>query len=176
MKRRPRSGNLDGSLQRLWAPWRHAYVAQPRKPGCIFCQAGRSRDDRGWLVVYRGRAVFGLLNLYPYNAGHLMVAVRRHVGTLSSLKADECRELLQVAALMERRLTKLLRPDGFNVGINVGRSAGAGIPGHLHLHLVPRWSGDTNFMTVTGRVKVMVQSLDALYDGLTEARRARARR
>ena len=120
--------------------------------------------------------MFGLLNLYPYNAGHLMVAVRRHVGTLSSLKADECRELLQVAALMERRLAKLLRPDGFNVGINVGRSAGAGIPGHLHLHLVPRWSGDTNFMTVTGRVKVMVQSLDALYDGLTRTRRARARR
>jgi ATP adenylyltransferase len=163
-------------LERLWAPWRHAYVAKPLRRGCIFCRAVRGNDDRAWLVVHRGRAVFCLLNRYPYNAGHLMVALRRHVSTLSALSAGESRELLHVAALMERRLMKLLRPDGFNVGINVGRVAGAGIPGHLHLHLVPRWSGDTNFMPVTGRVKVIVQSLDELYDSLTRARRGPARR
>jgi len=127
-------------------------------------------------VVFRGARVLSILNRYPYNAGHLMVAVRRHVGSLSALSALESSELLRVAALMERRLTRLLHPDGFNVGINVGRAAGAGIPGHLHLHVVPRWVGDTNFMPVAGQVKVMVQSLDALYDELAAPPRTRRRR
>ncbi|MBI3324119.1 MAG: HIT domain-containing protein [Candidatus Omnitrophica bacterium] len=163
-------------LRRIWAPWRHAYVAKPPTPGCLFCRARRSRDDRAMLIVHRGREVFCMLNRYPYNAGHVMVAVGRHVGRLSSLSAREAAELLEVAGLMEQRLARLLRPDGFNVGINVGRAAGAGIPGHLHLHLVPRWVGDTNFMTVTGHVKVIVRSLDALYEGLTRPHASRPRK
>ena len=150
---------------RLWAPWRSGYIAKARagRQGCVFCQARRSRDDRAMRVLARGRHAFCLLNCYPYNVGHLMIAVSRHVGELTALTSQEQGELMAMAARMTAVLRRALRPHGFNLGVNLGRLAGAGIPGHLHLHIVPRWTGDTNFMPVAGGTKVLSQSLDELY-------------
>ena len=155
------------TAKRLWAPWRRDYLAQPPPRGCIFCRAKRSRDDRTTLVVYRARHVFCLLNRYPYNAGHLLIAVNRHVEDLTRLNGHEASELMQVTRDMIHLLRKALRPHGFNVGVNIGRFAGAGIPGHLHMHVVPRWEGDTNFLPVVSSTKVLSESLEALYERLT---------
>lgn len=156
---------------RLWAPWRTVYLSQRGKHPCVFCVAMRSRADRRHHVVARGRRVFAVLNRYPYNNGHLMIAPYRHVGTLGAVHAEEWTELLSMAQRFTRRLTRALRPQGFNLGLNLGRVAGAGIPGHLHLHLVPRWQGDTNFMPVVAETKVVSQSLDELYTLLTRSPR-----
>ncbi len=150
-------------LRTLWAPWRGRYLRQLGPRRCLFCVAKRPRDDRKHYVIYRGKMVFVILNLYPYNNGHLMIAPYRHVGTLDRVREGEAVELLRVTSRMERLLTRAIRPHGFNVGLNVGRAAGAGIPGHLHVHVVPRWIGDTNFMPVLGHAKVISQSLDELY-------------
>ena len=152
---------------RLWAPWRRAYLLHQRSAGCIFCAARRSHADRRHHVVARGDAVFTLLNRYPYNNGHVMIAPYRHIGTLDHLRPAEWGELLTMAQRVVERLTRGLRPHGFNVGLNLGRAAGAGILGHLHLHVVPRWAGDTNFMPVLGHTKVISQSLDEVYRLLT---------
>lgn len=154
-------------LERLWAPWRSALFVRRRVPGCIFCAAKRASSDRRTHVVARGQAVFAILNLYPYNNGHLMIAPYRHIGSLERLSDAEWREMLSMSRTLLKRLKARLRPHGFNIGMNLGRSAGAGIPGHLHLHLVPRWNWDTNFMPILGHAKVLSQSLDALYRLLT---------
>ena len=154
-------------LERLWAPWRSTFLSQRGVRRCIFCAARRSRADRRHHVVARGAAVFALLNRYPYNNGHLMIAPYRHVGTLASLTPEEWVEILRLSRQLTKRLHQALRPHGFNVGLNLGRAAGAGIPGHLHVHLVPRWNGDTNFMPILARTKVISQSLDELYTLLT---------
>lgn len=157
-----------GEIQHLWAPWRQAYIAShgERPRGCIFCIAKRARDDRQPQVLYRGRTVFVLLNRYPYTPGHLMVAPYRHIRRLSQLTAAEAAEALLTMGRMESVLVRTFHSDAFNAGANVGRPAGAGIPGHLHFHLVPRWSGDTNFMSVVSRTRVMSDSLDAVYSRL----------
>ena len=160
--------------QRLWAPWRRVYLTRATSPGrgrCIFCVAKRSTADRRHHVVARGRRVFAILNLYPYNNGHLMVAPYRHIGTLRDVQTAEWNEMLGMLQRLTARLDRTLRPRGFNLGVNLGRIAGAGIPGHLHLHLVPRWQGDTNFMPVIGDTKVVSQSLDELYALLTRRTR-----
>ena len=154
-------------LQRLWAPWRHTFLTQRKAPRCIFCAAKRAADPRRHYVVAHDAHAFALLNLYPYNNGHLMVAPARHVGELESLTAGEWADMRRLTQRLMRRLRAALHPHGFNVGMNVGRVAGAGIPGHLHLHIVPRWRGDTNFMPIIGQTKVMSQSLDELYAALT---------
>lgn len=156
---------------RLWAPWRSPYISQVRRDRarCIFCRAKRTRDDRRAQIVFRGQRTFVLINRYPYNPGHLMVAPNRHIGSIGRLATEERAELLQVAGRMVAMLGKTMAPHGYNLGINMGRVAGAGIPGHLHLHIVPRWSGDTNFMPVIGHTKVMSQSLEALFDLITQA-------
>ena len=153
----------------LWAPWRGAYLRQPSRRRCIFCDAVTRgpRGDRAAQVVYRGREVFAILNRYPYNNGHLMVVPYRHVGQLHQVRASEHQELWEVITLMTEQLTGLLHPQGFNIGVNMGRAAGAGIRGHLHFHLVPRWFGDTNFITTTGRTKVISESLKELHRRLT---------
>ncbi len=156
---------------RLWAPWRHTYLAKPPAKGCIFCAAKQAREARRHYLVSRGRRVFVMLNRYPYSNGHLMVAPYRHVGDLAKLTLAEHGELLETAARMATLLKRRLRPTGFNLGINVGRVAGAGIPGHLHLHVVPRWLGDVNFMPVLGQTRVIAQSLDAVFALLTKATR-----
>jgi len=148
-------------MERLWAPWRLAYVAGASgdAPPCIFCHT--SDKDRADLIVARGRLSFVILNLYPYNNGHLMVVPTRHVPNLAAMNAEELAELMRYTRWSEMALNEAYKPQGINVGINLGRPAGAGVADHLHVHLVPRWSGDTNFMTVVGNVRVLPESLDA---------------
>lgn len=154
-------------LDRLWAPWRSVFVSKRRGGPCIFCAAWRSRQDRRHHVVARGAEVFAILNRYPYNNGHLMIAPFRHVGTLASLQPAEWAEMLRLVQRLTKRLDNALHPHGFNLGLNLGRVAGAGIPGHLHLHVVPRWIGDTNFFPTVSQTKVISQSIDELYTLLT---------
>lgn len=156
------------TFERLWAPWRSAYIrAAANAPvGCVFCRVRRRRNDRVNLVIHRGAHAFVLLNRYPYNVGHLMIAPYRHTARMDRLSPEEGQELFSLAQRMIQALTRLLKPHGFNLGMNLGRLAGAGIPGHLHLHVVPRWRGDTNFMPVIGSTRVMSASLRTLYTRL----------
>jgi ATP adenylyltransferase len=147
-------------MDRLWTPWRLAYVtdASTTAPACIFCAAVEA-GDREALVVHRGARAFVILNKFPYNNGHLMVVPVRHAGSLADLDEAELLELMTLAREAERVLTEVYRPHGFNLGINLGRPAGAGILDHLHLHVVPRWNGDTSFMTVFGDTRVLPEEL-----------------
>jgi ATP adenylyltransferase len=146
-------------MNRLWAPWRLAYVTAAQHPpiDCIFCDAGARAGAE--LVLYRGSHGFVILNRYPYNNGHLMVVPNRHIKTLADLTSDERAELMAMARWAEMALTESYHPQGLNVGINLGKAAGAGIENHLHIHAVPRWSGDTNFMTSIGETRVLPEEL-----------------
>ena len=145
-------------MDRLWSPWRLAYVtAAHTATDCIFCDALEHADAQ--LVLLRGPHAFVILNLYPYNNGHLMVAPNRHINTLVGLSSDEQGELMRMARWGEMALTEAYQPQGINVGINLGKAAGAGIEDHLHVHLVPRWSGDTNFMTAIAETRVLPEEL-----------------
>jgi ATP adenylyltransferase len=160
-------------IEQLWAPWRLSYVATPKVPAqddvCFICRGLAEADDRRNLIALRTPRSVVVLNRFPYNNGHLLVAPLAHKGTLDELDAAELLETMETLRRMVRALDGLMRPDGYNVGLNLGRAAGAGLPGHLHWHIVPRWHGDTNFMPVLADTKVIVQSLDALYD-LLQAR------
>ncbi len=148
-------------MDRLWAPWRLSYVTAAPTPAseCVFCDAvGGRRDD---LMLFRGQHCFVILNLYPYNNGHLMVVPNRHVSALEVLEPGEQAEMMSLARWSEMALNEAYRPHGINVGINLGRAAGAGIENHLHMHFVPRWSGDTNFMTAVGETRVLPEELPA---------------
>jgi ATP adenylyltransferase len=156
-------------LSRIWAPWRAQYIheaaASPEpSPGCFLCRGGAGGDDRENLVAYLGPNSVVVLNRYPYNNGHLLVAPRVHRGTLEELEGPELIEPVQVLRRMTQVLDRMLRPQGYNIGLNQGKAAGAGLPGHLHWHIVPRWDGDTNFMPVLGHSKVIVESLYEFYD------------
>ena len=157
-------------MNRLWAPWRLAYVsgAQPAT-GCVFCEALRGDDDRGRLVLHRGRTGFLILNAYPYALGHVLAVLNRHVGSVEEATPDELGEAMTLVQQATAALRHAYRPDGFNIGLNQGRVAGAGIEGHLHVHVVPRWNGDTNFMAVLGDVKVLPEALDATWERLRAA-------
>ena len=172
------------SNDRLWAPWRLAYIKglsqepTPREPlslpagadpHCFFCRDVADDQDRANLVVHRGPRTITLLNRYPYNNGHLLVAPREHLGRLDQLDEATQLESMMMLTRLVSLLEKLMTADGFNVGLNLGRAAGAGVPGHLHWHIVPRWNGDTNFMPVVGDTKVISQSLEALWDLLVPA-------
>jgi ATP adenylyltransferase len=148
-------------VEHLWAPWRLKYVtgAGGIVEGCVFCAgADTSRDD---LVLIRESACYVILNLYPYNNGHLMVVPNRHVATLAATTGDEQAELMRLTRYAEIALTEAYTPQGINIGVNLGRPAGAGVLDHLHVHVVPRWNGDTNFMTVVGNVRVLPEDLGA---------------
>jgi ATP adenylyltransferase len=157
-------------MDQLWAPWRIDYVTVARQtPGedadpCFICEGLANHDDRRHLIVLRTPLAAVLLNRFPYNNGHLLVAPLAHKARLDDLDSAELLESLDTVRRMIGLLDRLMRPDGYNIGLNLGRVAGAGLPGHLHWHVVPRWDGDTNFMPVLGDVKVIVQSLDTLYD------------
>jgi ATP adenylyltransferase len=157
-------------MNRLWAPWRMSYVtgATPTT-GCVFCLALAGDDDRRVLVVRRGRAAFLILNAYPYAAGHLMAVINRHVGRLEHAEPHELTEAMTLVQQAVTALRREYRPDGFNIGINQGRVAGAGIDEHLHVHVVPRWNGDTNFMPVMADTKVLPETLDATWKRLHAA-------
>lgn len=156
-------------MDRLWAPWRLAYMAAAAGPpatdeACFICRGLAESDDRKNLLVYRGAQSCVVLNAFPYNNGHLLVAPLAHKGGLDDLSDDELLDLQLVLRRCVNVLGELISPHGFNVGLNLGRAAGAGLPGHLHWHVVPRWNGDTNFMPVLGDAKVISQSLEALYE------------
>jgi ATP adenylyltransferase len=144
----------------LWAPWRIEYVAKPKSGGCVFCAAAAGESDDP-LVVARGELCFTMLNAFPYAAGHVMVSPCRHVGALEELTEDEVAELMRLATGALVALRRVMSPAGFNVGLNLGRVAGAGFADHLHLHVVPRWEGDTSFMPVIGDTGVIPQALEA---------------
>jgi ATP adenylyltransferase len=146
-------------MERLWSPWRLQYVTRAAREddeGCIFCAPTGPDAD---LVVFRGRLAYVILNLYPYNNGHLMAVPDRHIADLASTTAEERAELMDLARLSELALGEAYRPHGINVGINLGRPAGAGVLNHLHIHMVPRWNGDTNFMGVVGNTRVLPEDL-----------------
>jgi ATP adenylyltransferase len=156
-------------MERLWAPWRLEYVGSADSAtGCVFC-AALAGDDEERLVVHRGERAFALLNRFPYTSGHFMVAPNRHTGDLAALETDEVVEIHRLATDGIAALGELYSPDGFNLGWNIGRAAGAGIVHHVHLHVVPRWSGDTNFMPVLADVRVLPEHLAATRERLAAA-------
>ncbi|MBI4395232.1 MAG: HIT domain-containing protein [Candidatus Omnitrophica bacterium] len=150
-------------MDKLWAPWRRGYILH--KPGrtCFICRIKKSSQDSKLFVLKRSRNSFAVLNRFPYNNGHVMVIPNRHVGTLEKLSQSELIDLVHLTTWMMSRLQKVMKPRGMNLGINFGRIGGAGVPGHLHIHVVPRWSGDTNFMPVIGNTKVISESLQSVY-------------
>jgi ATP adenylyltransferase len=169
--------------EQLWAPWRLEYIQgespqaadndaplpKGADPVCFICTAAASPRDREHRVVDRGQTTLTIINRYPYNNGHLMVAPIRHVSRLDLLTSAERLECLDQMARMVALLERLLKSEGFNLGLNLGKIAGAGLPGHLHWHIVPRWSGDTNFMPVLAGIRTIPQSLDALWEAVREA-------
>ena len=153
-------------MERLWTPWRLAYVSGGgESPGCVFCDAPDS-EDAAPLIVFRGPSCFVILNLFPYNNAHLLVVPNRHVATLADATPSELQALIELARTAEIAITEAYAPHGMNMGINLGKPAGAGLPGHLHLHVVPRWNGDTNFMTVVGQTRVLPEELPQTADKL----------
>jgi ATP adenylyltransferase len=156
-------------MERLWAPWRMEYIGQAREgqdQGCLFCEKPKEGDDEKALIVARSEKSFAMLNRYPYNSGHLMVAPFRHVGEFEEVEDDESLDMQQLMQRCVKALKEAMQPDGFNIGMNLGVVAGAGIPDHLHWHVVPRWQGDTNFMPVISAAKVLPETLAVSWDRL----------
>ncbi len=158
-------------MENLWAPWRMAFIEPktPPSPGCIFCTQPAENRDEEHHILYRGKYCFVMLNLYPYNNGHLMIAPFEHVSSIELLDAATLAELMEQVKLALHALRLTMNPDGFNMGINQGKVAGAGFAEHVHYHVVPRWNGDTNFMPVLADTKVMPEHLDTVYQKLSLA-------
>lgn len=158
-------------MEKLWAPWREEYVAGKREKGCFFCRMlkqGKGKDRKNHLIE-RTEFCFSVLNAFPYNNGHLMIVPKEHKMDFSRLTDKEILAMFALLRKSIRLLDRVINPHGYNIGFNIGDVAGAGVPGHIHLHLVPRWQGDTNFMPVLAGTKVISQSLDVLYDKLKKA-------
>ncbi len=153
----------------LWAPWRIEYVRAPKTDACIFCAAGANEPEQANLVIQRGECCFTMLNAFPYASGHVMVSPYRHVGELEDLDDAEVADLMRLTRLALGALREVMSPAGFNVGLNLGEVAGAGFGDHLHMHVVPRWTGDTSFMPVIAGTRVISQALDATADELRTA-------
>jgi ATP adenylyltransferase len=152
----------------LWTPWRYQYVTKgDAPPGCVFCTAAGASGDRENLIVHRAKHNFIILNRFPYTNGHVMVVPFQHVSSLLDLAEEGLLEMMRLARECEKHLRATYRPDGLNMGINLGQSAGAGIADHVHMHILPRWIGDTNFMTVTGETRVMPEDLTATWEKLS---------
>lgn len=157
-------------MEIIYTPWRYEYVSNIDKSGggCVFCEKAASSNDRESLVLERGEHCFAILNLYPYTSGHLMIVPFKHTGTIEDLKADTLAEMMSMAVRSMHAIREAFGPDGFNLGINVARPAGAGIVDHVHMHVVPRWAGDSNFMPVTGETRVLPCDLETVYDRLVD--------
>jgi ATP adenylyltransferase len=153
-------------MEYLWAPWRVEYIERHAESGCILCQKHGESEDEAHLILFRGQYNFIILNAFPYNPGHLMVAPYRHIADLQDLTDEEAREHFRIIKKGLGLLREVMKPAGFNIGLNMGRVAGAGIADHLHTHIVPRWQGDTNFMPALSDTKVMSEGLSALYQKL----------
>ena len=166
--------NFQKRMKRLWTPWRMAYLKAPKQSGrrgCIFCDKIRDNHakDRENLLLWHGKRALVVLNLFPYSNGHLMVAPYQHTGALEALDGVTLKEMMLLVGRSIRALRRMMNPQGFNVGMNLGRAAGAGVEDHVHIHIVPRWGGDTNFMPVLADVRVIPELLPQTYDGLLEA-------
>jgi len=153
-------------VKKLWAPWRIDYILQPKPEGCIFCDKPKEKKDRDNLILYRGSTSFVIMNFYPYTNGHIMVVPYRHVSDLDLLTEKEQSEMMKLLTESSKILKIILKSEGLNIGMNLGRVAGAGIDDHLHFHIVPRWNGDTNFLPVTGYTRVISQGLYESWDQL----------
>jgi ATP adenylyltransferase len=153
----------ESTVQTIWAPWRIEYIKGLKKPGCVFCNAMRIHDE---LTLYKGTQIMVVMNKYPYINGHLLVAPIRHISTLDQLDRNEMASLLSMVDRSIDILKQAMKPDGFNVGLNLGKVAGAGVEEHLHFHIVPRWFGDTNALTVFADVRVIPEHLQATFDNL----------
>lgn len=159
----------------LWTPWRYQYIATADKGGgCIFCEAPAAGDDARMLIVHRGKKNYIILNRYPYTSGHVMIVPYVHQGELPALDAGTAAEMMQLAQTLQRALESLYHPEGYNLGMNIGRAAGAGIAGHLHMHLLPRWTGDTSFITTVGETRVEPEELSTTYERLQRALESQA--
>ena len=155
-------------MKQLWAPWRMEYINSERTEGCIFCILPRENDDDKNHILYRGESAFIIMNIFPYNSAHLMVSPYRHIDCLTKLDSNESTELNQLTDACINTLKTVINPEGFNVGYNIGKAAGAGYDEHIHCHIVPRWVGDTNFMPSIADVRVMPESLGTSWERLRE--------
>ena len=154
----------------LWTPWRYAYVTNAENvSGCIFCDLPKSGDDAKVHIVHRARYCYIVLNTYPYTSGHVMIVPFAHVDELQKLSPDAAHEMIELTQRMEGVLRQLYAPDGVNLGMNIGKAAGAGVASHVHMHILPRWIGDTNFMTVAGESRVLPESLEITYERIKGA-------
>jgi ATP adenylyltransferase len=153
-------------IQPIWAPWRMQYILSKKGPECIFCEKPKEDKDRGNLILFRSTHGFIIMNLYPYNNGHLMVVPYRHVYSITELSDDELLDLMKMVQQAVDCLKEAFLPEGFNIGLNIGKVAGAGIEEHLHFHVIPRWVGDTHFMAVLGEVRVIPEHVLSTYDKL----------
>lgn len=156
-------------MKTLWAPWRMDYILSDKSVACIFCEKLKEDRDAENLILHRGTHHFIIMNAYPYNNGHMMVVPRRHTSNLTDWSPEERAEFLELADLGVETLKRTMNPDGFNIGINMGECAGAGIASHIHLHIVPRWSGDCNFMPVFADTRVIPEHIQATYEKLRKA-------
>ncbi len=157
-------------MEKLWAPWRSKYIYLRKQKRCIFCVDRKGLKTKEKYIVARSRHSFAMLNIYPYNNGHLMVAPYRHVKSLEALTPEEICDLMELVVKEKSLLDKKLKPEGFNIGMNIGKVSGAGFAGHIHIHIVPRWKGDTNFMPVLSGTKVVAESLEAMHKLLRQAK------
>ncbi|MCK4572895.1 MAG: HIT domain-containing protein [candidate division Zixibacteria bacterium] len=150
----------------IWAPWRAGFVLGKKEKGCIFCKRQRMKDSIKNLILYRGNKCFVILNKFPYNSGHTLIVPNRHVGQVEKLTTEESIEFFELTRHTVTIMKKTLKPGSLNLGMNLGRSSGAGIPGHLHMHVVPRWQGDTNFMPIIGKTDVVSVPLEPVYEAM----------
>ena len=156
-------------MDRLFTPWRYQYITSAdQAPGCLFCHLRDRGDDVAANILHRGRFCFIVLNAFPYSAGHAMIAPYRHLDQLVLLPRDAADEMMALTQKVEAVLRELYRPDGINLGMNIGRAAGAGVAGHVHMHILPRWTGDSNFMTAVGETRVIPESLETTYKRMKE--------
>jgi len=150
-------------MQKLWAPWRSKYIYSRKRTGCIFCGAKNEKDMKKRYILDSSEHSFSMLNLFPYNSGHIMVAPYRHVKSLELLSGEELSDLINFVNKAKLLIDKKLKPSGYNIGLNIGKVAGAGFAGHVHIHIVPRWTGDMNFMPIITDTKIVSESLEAMY-------------
>ncbi len=163
-------------MKRIWAPWRMEYIANNKSKECVFCVSAEEGEERERLILYRTSFSFVMMNRYPYTNGHLMIAPFRHTANIDELSDDEMLDLFRMLRLCRSALEQIAAPQGFNIGINLGKAAGAGVDEHMHIHIVPRWNGDTNFMTVIGDIRVMPENLLNTYDKLLPVFQAASKR
>jgi ATP adenylyltransferase len=161
-------------MEHLWAPWRIRYILGEKESGCFFCRKSQDADDAKNHILIRNRTCLALFNTYPYNAGHLMVAPYKHTGEIDDLSEQELAEMMLLTRRCKQVLSRAIKPHGFNIGLNLGRPAGAGVLDHVHIHIVPRWEGDSNFMPVLADTHVLPQALDELYQVLRKHVESRA--